>query len=87
LAASIVALVNLVYRNRMFPRPGPCPSFRSIVRQVRDKRACKITVERWRWRDRTCKAKLAQVIDAERGVNEVGRVVVAIGPLKAISCQ
>ena len=61
-----MALLNLVYRDQLFPRPAYRKAFEALRAEVGDKRACKVTVELLALaHDRACEAELAQVIDAE----------------------
>jgi hypothetical protein len=61
-----MALLNLVYRDQLFPRPAYARAFETLCAEVGDKRACKVTVELLALaHDRACEAELAQVIDAE----------------------
>ena len=50
-----MALLNLVYRDQLFPRPAYARAFEALCAKVGDKRACKITVELLALaHDRTC---------------------------------
>lgn len=61
-----MALLNLVYRDQLFPRPAYARAFEVLCAEVGDRRACKITVDLLALaHDRVCEAELAQVIDAE----------------------
>jgi len=61
-----MALLNLVYRDQLFPRPAYARAFEALCAEVGDKRACKVTVELLALaHDRACEAELAQAIDAE----------------------
>ena len=61
-----MALLNLVYRDQLFPRPAYRKAFESLCAELGDKRACKLTVELLALAyDRACEAELAQVIDAD----------------------
>lgn len=61
-----MALLNLVYRDQLFPRPAYRNAFEALCAEVGDKRACKVTVELLSLaHDRACEAELAQIIDAE----------------------
>jgi len=61
-----MALLNLVYRDQLFPRPSFARAFDVLRSEVGDKRACKVTVELLALaHERTCEAELAAVIDAE----------------------
>jgi hypothetical protein len=60
-----MALLNLVYRDQLFPRPAYRKAFEALCAEVGDRRACKVTVELLALaHDRACEAELAQVIDA-----------------------
>jgi hypothetical protein len=61
-----MALLNLVYRDQLFPRPAYARAFEALCAEAGDKRACKVTVELLALaHDRSCEAELAQVIDAD----------------------
>ena len=61
-----MALLNLVYRDQVFPRPAYARAFDTLRSEGSEKRACKITVELLALaHDRACEAELAAVIDAE----------------------
>ncbi|MGH7186643.1 MAG: IS21 family transposase, partial [Pseudomonadota bacterium] len=61
-----MALLNLVYRDQLFPRPAYRKSFEAMCVEVGDKRACKVTVELLALaHDRGCEAELANAINAE----------------------
>jgi len=61
-----MALLNLVYRDQLFPRPAYRKAFEALRADVGDKRACKVTVELLALaHDRACEAELAQIIDAD----------------------
>ena len=61
-----MALLNLVYRDQLFPRPAYARAFEALCADVGDKRACKVTVELLALaHDRTCEAELAEIIDAD----------------------
>jgi hypothetical protein len=67
-----MAMLNLVYRDQLFPRPAYRKVFEAMCVEVGDKRACKVTVELLALaHDRACEAELARVIDAEL---DVGRL-------------
>ena len=60
-----MALLNLVYRDQLFPRPAYRKAFEAMCLELGDKRACKVTVELLALaHERTCEAELAQAIDA-----------------------
>ena len=59
-----MALLNLVYRDQLFPRPAR--AFELLQQNVGDKRACKVTVELLApAHERTCEAELAVLIEEE----------------------
>jgi len=61
-----MALLNLVYRDQLFPRPAYRKAFEALCAEMGDKRACKVTVELLALaHDRACEAELAQIIDAD----------------------
>ena len=61
-----MALLNLVYRDQLFPRPAYARAFEALCAEVGDKRACKVTVELLALaHDRACEAELAQLIEAD----------------------
>jgi hypothetical protein len=61
-----MALLNLVYRDQLFPRPAYARAFEVLCAEVGDKRACKVTVELLALaHDRTCEAELAEIVDAD----------------------
>ncbi|MFO0201947.1 MAG: IS21 family transposase [Alphaproteobacteria bacterium] len=67
-----MALLNLVYRDQLFPRPAYARAFEVLCAEVGDKRACKVTVELLALaHDRTCEAALAEIVDADL---EAGRL-------------
>ena len=61
-----MALLNLVYRSQLFPRPAYARAFEALRAEAGDKRACKVTVELLALaHDRGCEAELAIAINAE----------------------
>ncbi len=61
-----MALLNLVYRDQLFPRPAYARAFEVLCAEVGDKRACRVTVELLALaHDRTCEAELAEIVDAD----------------------
>ena len=61
-----MALLNLVYRDQLFPRAAYRKAFEALRAEVGDKRACKVTVELLALaHDRTCEADLAAAIEEE----------------------
>jgi hypothetical protein len=61
-----MALLHLVYRDQLFPRPAFARAFAALCAEVGDKRACKVTVELLALaHDRTCEAELAHAIGAD----------------------
>ncbi len=61
-----MALLNLVYRDQLFPRPAYARAFEALRAEVGDRRACKVTVELLALaHDRGREAELAAMIDAD----------------------
>jgi len=61
-----MALLNLVYRDQLFPRQAYRRAFEALCADVGDRRACKVAVELLALaHDRACEAELAQVIGAD----------------------
>jgi hypothetical protein len=61
-----MALLNLVYRDQLFPRPAYARAFELLQQNVGDKRACRVTVELLALaHERTCEAELAVLIEEE----------------------
>ncbi|WP_220495125.1 IS21 family transposase [Paracoccus sp. MC1854] len=59
-----MALLNLVYRDKLFPRPAYRRTFEALVAQLPEKLACKITVELLALaHDRGCERDLAEELD------------------------
>ncbi len=59
-----MALLNLVYRDKLFPRPAYRRAFEALVAQLPEKLACKITVELLALaHDRGCERELAEELD------------------------
>lgn len=60
-----MALLNLVYRDKLFPRPAYRRAFEVLVAHLPEKLACKITVELLALaHDRGCERELAEELDA-----------------------
>lgn len=56
-----MALLNLVYRDKLFPRPEYRRAFDALLEQLPDRQACKITVELLALaHDRGCERELAE---------------------------
>ena len=61
-----MALLNLVYRDQLFPRKAYARAFEALLAAEGDRRACRLTVELLALaHDRACEAELAAAIDAE----------------------
>jgi hypothetical protein len=61
-----MALLNLVYRDQLFPRRAYARAFEALLAKESDKRACRITVGLLALaHDRACEADLAQAIVAD----------------------
>jgi hypothetical protein len=61
-----MALLNLVYRDRLFPRPAYQRAFDALCETGDDRHACKVTVELLALaHERACEAELAEAIAAD----------------------
>jgi hypothetical protein len=61
-----MALLNLVYRDQLFPRPAYARAFDALLATAGDRRACKTMVELLALaHDRTCEAELAEALEAD----------------------
>jgi hypothetical protein len=61
-----MALLNLVYRNQLFPRRAYARAFEALLAKQSEKQACRVMVGLLALaHDRACEAELAQAIDAE----------------------
>lgn len=61
-----MALLNLVYRDQLFPRAAYALAFEALLAAVGDRRACKTMVELLALaHDRACEAELAEALDAD----------------------
>jgi hypothetical protein len=61
-----MALLNLVYRDQLFPRPAYARAFETLLAERGDKQACRTVVGLLALaHDRACEAELAAVIDAD----------------------
>jgi hypothetical protein len=61
-----MALLNLVYRDQLFPRKAYAHAFEALLAAEGDRRACRLTVELLALaHDRACEAELAAAIDAD----------------------
>ena len=61
-----MALLNLVYRDRLFPRPAYARAFEALREAGNDRHACKVTVELLALaHERACEADLADAIAAD----------------------
>lgn len=67
-----MALLNLVYRDKLFPRPAYRRAFEALVTQLPEKQACKITVELLALaHDRGCERELADELDRVLGAGQL----------------
>lgn len=67
-----MALLNLVYRDKLFPRPAYRHAFEALVAHMPERLACKITVELLALaHDRGCERELADELE---GVLEAGKL-------------
>jgi hypothetical protein len=61
-----MALLNLVYRDQLFPRPAYKRLFETLRERGDDRRACKMTVELLALAfERACEAELADAVAAD----------------------
>ena len=61
-----MALMQLVYRDQLFPRAAYARAFATLCRELSDRQACKIMVELLALaHDRACEAELASAIEAD----------------------
>jgi len=61
-----MALLNLVYRDQIFPRQAYARAFDALLTKEGDKRACRVMVELLAIaHERTCEGELAEVIESE----------------------
>jgi hypothetical protein len=61
-----MALLNLVYRDQLFPRPAYKRTFERLRERCDDRHACKVMVELLMLaHERACEAELADVLDAD----------------------
>src|SRR4029453_14223430 len=67
-----MALLNLIYRDQLFPRRSYAQAFEALLAKEGERRACRIMVELLALaRERTCEAELGAVIEADL---EAGRL-------------
>jgi hypothetical protein len=67
-----MALLNLVYREQLFPRQAYARAFEALLGSEGEKRACRITVELLALaHDRACEAELAKLIEAVLDAGEL----------------
>lgn len=67
-----MALLNLVYRDKLFPRPAYRRAFEVLIAHLPEKMACKVTVELLALaHDRGCERELAEELD---GVFDAGQL-------------
>ncbi len=61
-----MALLNLVYRDQLFPRKAYARAFEALLAAEGERRACRLTVELLALaHDRACEAELAAAMDAD----------------------
>jgi hypothetical protein len=67
-----MALLNLVYRDQLFPRRAYARAFEKLLAERGDKKACRTTVGLLALaHDRACEAELAAMIDADLAAGEL----------------
>jgi hypothetical protein len=67
-----MALLNLVYREQLFPRRAYARAFEALLAREGEKRACRVSVELLALaHDRACEAELAEAIEAALDAGEL----------------
>jgi hypothetical protein len=67
-----MALLNLVYRDQLFPREAYRRTFERLRERLTDRQACKLMVELLSLaHERACEAELAAVLDEDRAARRV----------------
>jgi len=67
-----MALLNLVYRDQLFPSRAYARAFEALLAKEGEKRACRVTVELLALaHERACEAELAQAIEAVLDAGEL----------------
>jgi hypothetical protein len=67
-----MALLNLVYRNQLFPRQAYRRTFEALLERLPEKKACRIMVELLALaHDRGCEAELASVLAADLAAGQL----------------
>lgn len=67
-----MALLNLVYRDKLFPRPAYQRAFEALIAALPEKAACKVTVDLLALaHDRGCEGALARELDRVLGANQL----------------
>ena len=69
-----MALLNLVYRDQLFPRQAYARPFEALLAREGEKRACLVTVELLALaHERACEAELAEAIQILRGDGQLNQ--------------
>jgi hypothetical protein len=83
-----MALLNLVYRDQLFPRHAYARAFEKLLAECGDKHACRIMVGLLALaHDRACEAELAAAIDADLATGvlpDLGRLRERFRPATAV---
>ncbi len=67
-----MALLGLVYRNQLFPRPAFQRAFEALLQRLGERSACRLSVELLALaHDRGCEAQLAQYLDEQLDAGEL----------------
>ena len=67
-----MALLNLVYRDQLFPRRAYARAFEALLAKEGEKHACRATVSLLALaHDRACEAELAEAIEADLDAGEL----------------
>ena len=71
-----MALLNLVYRDQLFPRDAYRRTFDRLLQKLPEKSACRITVDLLALaHDRGCEAELALILDSDLAANQLPDMV------------
>ncbi len=72
LAVSVLALLNLVYREQLFPRDAYRRTFDRLLEKLPEKSACRMMVDLLALaHERGCEADLAAILDADLAANQL----------------
>ena len=67
-----MALLNLVYRDQLFPRDAYRRTFNRLLEKLPEKSACRMMVDLLALaHDRGCEAELASILDSDLAANQL----------------